>query len=294
MNQSSGPALSIVLPSHNEARSLEWLLPELRARYPQAEIVVVNDGSPDDTADVCARIGVREVRHRYNMGNGAAVKSGARAAGGDVIVFMDSDGQHHPEDVARLVARLEEGFDMVVGARGEGSQASAGRSIANRVYNRLATWLTGHRVLDLTSGMRAVRARKFREFLFLLPNGFSYPTSITMAFFRAGYPVAYEPIVAARREGKSHIRPLRDGARFLLIIFRVATLYSPLKVFVPAAALTFLLGLVYYAYTFTTEGRLTNATTILVTTSVLMFLMGLISEQITTLLYANAQRAGEE
>jgi glycosyltransferase involved in cell wall biosynthesis len=286
--------VSIVLPSHNEARSLEWLLPELRARYPQAEIVVVNDGSPDDTSAVCAQAGVREVRHHYNMGNGAAVKSGARAAGGEVLVFMDSDGQHHPEDVARLLARLDEGYAMVVGARTRASQASAGRSVANRVYNRLATWLTGHRVLDLTSGMRAVRAAKFREFLFLLPNGFSYPTSITMAFFRAGYPVAYEPITAAARQGKSHIRPLRDGARFLLIIFRVATLYSPLKVFAPTAAVTFLLGLGYYLYTFATEGRLTNATTILVTTSVLMFLMGLVSEQITTLLYAGAQRAHEE
>lgn len=287
-------SLSIILPSHNEARSLERLLPELRARHPEAEIIVVNDGSPDDTSEVCARVGVREVRHRYNMGNGAAVKSGARAASGEVLVFMDSDGQHHPEDVARLLTRLDEGYDMVVGARGRGSQANAGRFVANGLYNRLASVLTGHRVLDLTSGMRAVRAAKFREFLFLLPNGFSYPTSITMAFFRAGYPVAYEPIVAAARRGKSHIRPLRDGARFLIIIFRVATLYSPLKVFAPTAVLTFLLGALYYLYTFTTEGRLTNATTVLLTTAVLIFLMGLVSEQITTLLYASAQRSDED
>jgi glycosyltransferase involved in cell wall biosynthesis len=224
---------------------------------------------------------VQEVRHHYSVGNGGAVKSGAREARGPVIVFMDADGQHDPADIPRLLARIDDGFDMVVGARGDGSQASVGRSLANRVYNRLATYMTGQRIDDLTSGFRAVRAERFREFLFLLPNGFSYPTSITMAFFRAGYGVAYEPIVAARRIGRSHIRPLRDGARFLLIIFKLATLYAPLG---------FTAGVANYLYTFTREGRFTNATTVLLTTSVLVFLMGLISEQITTLLYAAASR----
>lgn len=278
--------LSIVLPARNEAPALEKLLPALRERFAQAQIIVVNDGSTDDTSALCARFGVEEVRHRYSVGNGGAVKSGARAARGRVIVFMDADGQHDPADIPRLLARLDEGYDMVVGARNDASQASFGRSLANRLYNRIASYMTGQHIPDLTSGFRAVRADKFREFLFLLPNGFSYPTSITMAFFRAGYGVAYEPIVAARRTGRSHIRPLHDGARFLLIIFRVATLYSPLKIFAPLSALSFAGGLLNYLHTYTSHGRFTNASAALFTTAVVVFLMGLISEQITTLLYA--------
>ena len=282
--------LSIVMPARNEAPALERLLPVLRERFPLAQVIVVNDGSTDDTSALCARHGVHEVRHRYSVGNGGAVKSGARAARGEVIVFMDADGQHDPADIPRLLARLREGYDMVVGARDGSSQASVGRSLANRLYNRIANYMTGQKIADLTSGFRAVRADRFREFLFLLPNGFSYPTSITMAFFRAGYGVAYEPIVAAPRTGRSHIRPLRDGARFLLIIFRVATLYSPLKIFAPLAGLSFAGGLLNYMHTYITQGRFTNASAVLFTTAVLVFLMGLISEQITTLLYAAASR----
>jgi glycosyltransferase involved in cell wall biosynthesis len=223
--------------------------------------------------------------HPSAKGNGAAVKTGVRAASGDVIVFMDADGQHDPADIPALLARLDEGYDMVVGARQAGSQASLGRGLANRFYNRLASYMTGHKVEDLTSGFRAVRAEKFREFLYLLPNGFSYPTTSTMAFFRAGYSVAYEPIHAARRIGKSHIRPLHDGLRFLLIIFKIGTLYSPLKLFAPAAALMFLLGSLWYLHTFIHFGRFTNMSALLYTGSVVVFMMGLISEQITALMY---------
>ena len=284
------PDLSIVLPARNEAPALQRLLPVLRGQFPQAQIIVVNDGSTDDTSALCERHRVQEVRHRYSIGNGGAVKSGARAARGEVIVFMDADGQHDPADIPRLLGRLAEGYDMVVGARDGSSQASVGRSLANRLYNRVANYMTGQQIADLTSGFRAVRADRFREFLFLLPNGFSYPTSITMAFFRAGYGVAYEPIVAARRTGRSHIRPLHDGARFLLIIFRVATLYSPLKIFAPVSGISFLAGLANYLYTYASNGRFTNASAVLFTTAVVVFLMGLISEQITTLLYATAAR----
>jgi glycosyltransferase involved in cell wall biosynthesis len=219
------------------------------------------------------------------MGNGAAIKRGARAARGDVLVFMDGDGQHSEADVARLLAKLDEGYDMVVGARDWGSQAGVGRGVANTVYNWLATRMTGHTVADLTSGFRAVRAEKFREFLYLLPNGFSYPTTSTMAFFRSAYPVAYVPIKAAQRVGKSHIRPLRDGVRFLLIIFKIATLYSPLKLFVPASGLFFLLGCTNYAWTYVHEGRLTNGSTLMWSAAVIVFLIGLVSEQITALTY---------
>jgi len=219
------------------------------------------------------------------MGNGAAIKRGTREAAGDVLVFMDADGQHAPADIAYLIAKLDEGYDMVVGARDWSGQAGVGRGVANTVYNWLASRMTGFKVVDLTSGFRAVRANKFREFLHLLPNGFSYPTTSTMAFFRSAYGVAYVPIKAAQRVGKSHIRPLRDGARFLLIIFKIATLYSPLKLFVPASLTFFLLGLGYYSYTFSTSHRLTNMSVLLFSASVIVFLIGLISEQITSLMY---------
>lgn len=277
--------LSIILPAKNEASALQALLPRLRAAHPSAEIIVVDDGSIDDTRSICRISGVECLSSPYSMGNGAAVKRGARAATGDILVFMDGDGQHDPADIARLADQLERGYDMVVGARDWGSQAGVGRGLANTLYNRLATRMTGHQVLDLTSGFRVVRANKFREFIHLLPNGFSYPTTSTMAFFRSAYPVAYVPIKAAQRIGKSHIRPLRDGVRFLLIIFKIATLYSPLKLFVPASALFFMLGCANYAWTFMHYGRLTNGSTLLWSAAVIVFLIGLVSEQITALTY---------
>lgn len=278
-------SISTILPARNEAAAIAETLARLKAGLPTAEIIVVDDGSTDDTAALAQAAGARVISHPYSKGNGAAIKTGARAATGDVIVFMDADGQHDPADIPALLARLDEGYDMVVGARQAGSQASLGRGLANRFYNRLASYMTGHKVEDLTSGFRAVRAEKFREFLYLLPNGFSYPTTSTMAFFRAGYSVAYEPIHAARRIGKSHIRPLHDGLRFLLIIFKIGTLYSPLKLFAPAAALMFLLGSLWYLHTFIHFGRFTNMSALLYTGSVVVFMMGLISEQITALMY---------
>ncbi len=223
------------------------------------------------------------------MGNGAAIKRGARAATGDILVFMDGDGQHDPADIARLLEKLDQGYDMVVGARDWESQAGVGRGVANTIYNWLATRMTGHVVADLTSGYRAVRADKFREFLHLLPNGFSYPTTSTMAFFRSAYPVAYVPIKAAQRVGKSHIKPIRDGIRFLLIIFKIATLYSPLKLFAPASVVFFLLGCINYAWTFTQNGRLTNGSTLMWSAGVIVFLIGLVSEQICMLTYSSSR-----
>jgi glycosyltransferase involved in cell wall biosynthesis len=219
------------------------------------------------------------------MGNGAAVKRGAREATAEVLIFMDADGQHDPQLIPQLVRRLTSGYDMVVGARSRSGQASTGRGVANAFYNYLASWMTGAEVKDLTSGFRVVRANKFREFLHLLPNGFSYPTTCTMAFFRSAYAVAYEEIPVHRRIGVSHIRPLRDGVRFLLIIFKIATLYSPLKLFVPVSFSFLLLGFGYYAWTFHTAMRFTNMSALLLSASVIIFLIGLISEQITSLTY---------
>jgi len=277
--------ISLIIPAKNEAKSLVHLLPELQERLPEAEIVVVNDGSTDDTQQVCETAGVKVVRHPYSRGNGAAIKSGARAASGEVFVFMDADGQHQPKDIERLLNRYNEGYDMVVGARGSDSQASKARLFGNGLYNRIAGYMTGQKIADLTSGFRVVNAAKFKQFLYLLPNGFSYPTTSTMAFFRAGYGVTYEPIVAPERIGKSHINIVKDGMRFFLIIFKIGTLYSPMKLFFPASLMFFLIGLIYYIFTFLTDGRFTNMGVLLFSSSVMIFLLGLISEQITSLMY---------
>src|SRR5574344_630750 len=256
MQPSASMHFSIILPAKNEAAAIGATVEKIHVQLARmnleasAEVLVVNDGSTDDTAAVAQAAGARVVHHPYSQGNGAAIKTGARAAQGDVLVFMDADGQHDPADIPLLLERLNQGHDMVVGARQKGSQASVGRGLANELYNRLASWMTGHKVEDLTSGFRAVRADKFREFLYLLPNGFSYPTTSTMAFFRAGYSVAYVPIHAAKRIGKSHIRLWRDGMRFLLIIFKIGTLFSPLKMFAPMAAVLFGLATLWYGYTF--------------------------------------------
>lgn len=277
--------LSIIIPAKNESESLGALLPELVTLYSDAEILVVDDGSTDNTAEICERNGVKVIRHPYSMGNGAAIKAGARHATGDIFVFMDADGQHQPGDIQHLLDRLGSGYDMVVGARERASQASTGRWAANSIYNWVASRMTGHPVRDLTSGFRAVKSEKFKEFIYLLPNGFSYPTTITMAFFRAGYAVNYMPIDVRKREGKSHIHPLKDGVRFLTIIFKVATLYSPLKIFVPFSFLFFFLGLGYSVYTLGFMGRFTNMSVVLYAVAALIFLIGLISEQITALMY---------
>lgn len=279
---------SIVIPARNEAASLSSLLPNLKKLYPEAELIIVDDGSTDHTNDLALQYGAHVVQHPQSLGNGAAIKSGARATSRDVIVFMDADGQHQPEDIPKLIDMLNSGYDMVVGARSRNSQAGWHRASANGIYNRLASWMVGHKVTDLTSGFRAVKAEKFRKFLYLLPNGFSYPTTITMCFFRAGYPVGYAPIHAPKRIGKSHLRIWRDGIRFLLIMFRIATLYSPLKLFFPISLTFFLGGIGYSAYTLSEMHRFTNMSALLFITAILVFLIGLVSEQITMLNYRDS------
>ena len=280
---------SIILPAKNEAAALQQLLPELRQLFVNEEIIVVDDGSTDQTAAVCQANGVRLISQPYSMGNGAAIKAGARAARGQVLVFMDADGQHQPQDIPHLLHKFGEGYEMVVGARTYDSQAGVYRAFANAFYNRLASWMVGQKIEDLTSGFRVMKADKFRRFLYLLPNGFSYPTTITMSFFRTGFPVAYVPIIAPKRVGKSHIRLLRDGARFLLIIFKIGTLYSPLRLFLPISLFFFLTGLGYYLHTFLTIHRFTNMSGLLFITSVLIFLIGLVSEQVTMLNYKDSE-----
>jgi len=280
--------LSIVIPARNEAESLRDILPHLVDLVGEAEVIVVNDGSTDNTLAACAAFPVRVISHPYPKGNGAAIKTGARAARGDVIIFMDADGQHRPEDIPALLEKFNEGYDMVVGARQSGSQAGLHRAVANDVFSRFASWMVMQPIADLTSGFRVVRASRFRQFLYLLPNGFSYPTTITMSFFRAGYSVAYVPIHSPRRSnGASHVHPLRDGVRFLLIIIKIGTLFSPQKLFLPVSAGFFATGIGYYLYTYMTSGRFTNMSALLFISAVFTFLIGIVSEQISALHYKN-------
>ena len=267
--------VSIILPVKNESGGLSIVLPQLVKIVPGAEIIIVDDGSTDDSAQIASRLGMRIVTHPKSLGNGAAIKSGARAATREILVFMDADSQHRPEDIPGLLSKLADGYDMVVGARSMSSQAGVHRAFANTFYNWLASWMVGQTVSDLTSGFRAVKATLFRKYLYLLPNGFSYPTTITMSFFRAGYSVAYYPIEAPPRIGKSHIRLVRDGARFFLIIFKIGTLFSPLKLFVPISAAFFLTGLGYYLYTFLAFHRFTNMSATLFITAIQIFLMSI-------------------
>lgn len=277
--------ISVIIPAKNEMATIGTVVGSIRKQLPAAEIIVVDDGSNDETARLAGEHGANVHRHPVSLGNGAAVKSGARKAKGSVLVFLDADGQHDPADIPRLLNRLGEGYDMVVGARNTGSHANFGRLMANGAYNVIASLITGTTIPDLTSGFRAVKASQFRQFLYLLPNGFSYPTTITMAFTRSGYPVDFIDIKAHKRTGKSHIKPLRDGLRFLLIIFKIATLYAPLKLFVPASAVFFTTGLGYYLFTYFTQGRFTNMSLLLFSAAVIIFFIGLISEQITALNY---------
>lgn len=280
--------VSIIIPAKNEADNLKRLLPALVQTAKGAEIIVINDGSTDDTRTVCENNGVRTINNPYNKGNGAAIKSGARASKNEFLVFMDADGQHKPDDISKLIEKLLQGYDMVVGARGVSAQASIGRATANAFYNRFASWMVQHKIDDLTSGFRVVRASKFKEFLSLLPNGFSYPTTITMAFFRSGLSVGYVPIETEKRKGKSHIKLFQDGVRFLLVIFKIGVLYSPLRIFFRVSLLFFFVGVSYYMHTYLTMGRFTNMSAMLFITSILIFLIGLISEQITMLLFQKA------
>jgi glycosyltransferase involved in cell wall biosynthesis len=280
--------LSIIIPAKNEAAIIGEVVLSVRQHFPAAEILVVNDGSDDQTASLAEESGARVITHPVSLGNGAAIKAGARAAQGNVFVMMDGDGQHKAENIRLLLEKLDEGYDMAIGARDSGSHAGVGRLAANGLYNVFASMISGHRILDLTSGFRAVRADLFKKFLYLLPNGFSYPTTITMAFLRSGYPVTFVPIKAAERTGTSHIRPVRDGLRFLAIIFKIATLYAPLKVFLPISGLFFASGVGYYAYTYFTVGRFTNMSMLILSASVIIFLIGLISEQITALTFTRS------
>lgn len=286
--------VSVVLPAYNEVEIIGPVLRRLvehLGRMPQTyEVLVVSDGSTDGTVEAARAVDpcVRVIEHPYNLGNGAAVKTGIRNARGAVVVIMDADGQHDPADLPRLLAECDR-YDMVVGARGRASQAGWHRSLANGLYNRVASYVSGQRVEDLTSGFRALRRQVARQYLGLLPNGFSSPTTLTLCFMRGGFSVRYVPIAAARRRGKSKIRLLTDGTKFLLVIMKICMLFSPLRIFLPVSLYLFLMGVGYYGYTFVTEHRFTNMSMLLFTTSVVVFMMGLVAEQVAQMRFERTE-----
>ena len=282
--------VSVIIPAMNEADAIAAVVSRLRTSAPWREILVIDDGSSDATAERAQAAGARVVRHPYNKGNGAAVKTGIRHATGDYILILDADGQHSPDDALRLVAHLGE-YDLVVGARRASTQATSGRRAGNALLNWLASYLTGRTIPDLTSGFRAARRDHLREFIHLLPNGFSTPTTTTLSFIRAGYNVAFEPIDARQRTGHSKIRFARDGAKFFLILLKVITIFSPLRVFVPLSALTFVVGVVYGAWTAAVHGRIPNGAVLLILFAVIVFLVGLVSEQISSLWFQGRERS---
>jgi len=270
----------VVIPAYNEEPVVGLTVSKIRELYPDFEIIVVDDGSTDHTAEHAERAGAKVVRHPYNIGNGAAVKTGIRRASGDLVVVMDGDGQHDPKDIRKLLEEADK-YDLVVGARSSESQASFGRRMANWFYNRLASYVGKFPIQDLTSGFRVFRRKTVLNYLYLFPNTFSYPTTSTLAYLRSGLTIHYVPVVAHKRVGKSKIRVIRDGSRFLLIIIRIATLFSPLRIFLPVSLLFLTVGTCYYGYTFFTSHRFTNMSALLMSTGIMIFLMGLISEQIT-------------
>ncbi|HME61002.1 MAG TPA: glycosyltransferase family 2 protein [Candidatus Binatia bacterium] len=275
--------VSIIIPVFNEAETLASLIEKIRAlRLPRTEIIIVDDGSTDGSADIALNAGTSVIRHPYNIGNGAAVKSGIRGARGKFILLMDGDGQHKPEDIPKLLAEASN-YHMVVGARGKGSKLRFHRYAANLVYNLLATYVTRFKVQDLTSGFRVLSRRDAQRFIDLLPNTFSYPTTLTLAFLRSGYSVKYIPIQSLYRAGQSKISLVTDGIRFLLIITKIATLFSPFRVFLPVSIFFFLAGLANYIHTYVTQGRFTNMSVLMFTTAVTIFMLGLVSEQIALL-----------
>jgi len=281
--------ISIIIPAYNESGAIGDVVKMIKTLYSESEVIVVNDGSRDNTAEEAKDAGAIVYSHPYNIGNGAAIKSGIRIASGEILVFMDGDGQHNPEDIGSMLRFFPE-YDMVVGARPRGKQVSLFRGAGNRILNWLASYVARFRVQDLTSGFRAVKAEIASNLLYLLPNTYSYPTTITLGVLRSGRSLKYVPInINKRKKGSSNISIFRDGVRFFMIITKICALYSPFRIFLPISFLIFFVGLSYYMYTYFTSARFTNMSALLFTTSILVFLMGLISEQITQMRYERSE-----
>jgi glycosyltransferase involved in cell wall biosynthesis len=276
--------VTILLPAYNEEQSIGETIRKIKELYPDYEIFVVDDGSTDRTKEEAVKAGAHVWSHPHNIGNGAAIKTGLRYASGDWIVMMDADGQHDPADIAKLLENKDK-YDMIVGARSKGSKTSLHRDLANFIYNWLASYVTKFKVEDLTSGFRLINSETVRKYIYLLPNTFSYPSTLTMAYLRSGLSLKYVPIQTKARTGKSKIKLFQDGIHFFLIITKIATLFSPFRIFLPVSLTFFMTGLLYYLFTYITQHRFTNMSMLLLSSSVIIFMMGLISEQISQMRY---------
>ena len=289
------PRISVIIPAFNEGIVIGNVIKNIRAVVNKLdknhEIIVIDDGSADNTAQSARDAGATVIQHPYNIGNGAAVKTGIRHARGKILVTIDGDGQHDPNDIIKLVNQIGP-YDMVVGSRNRESDTAAHRDVANMVFNSLATYISGRKIEDLTSGFRAIKTHIARQFVYLLPNQFSYPSTITLSIVRAGYSLGYESIRFSRREGKtkSKIKPLQDGLRFLMIILKIAVFYAPLKIFVPLSIIIFLLGVSYgLMRIFVLSAPYGQTSALLMSTAVLTFLVGLVSEQIAQLRFDRSE-----
>ena len=278
--------ITIVIPAYNEEKGIGNVLLNLKKLVSDYQLLVIDDGSTDNTFEIVKNSGVNVVCHKYNKGYGAALKTGLRNAKTSVVLYIDADGQHNPEDIDRIAEHIDE-YDMVVGARTKKSTVSLLRRPGKKILSITANYLSGHQIPDLNSGFRAIKKNKAMEFMHILPNTFSFTTTITLAFLKSGYDVKYVPIQTIDRVGTSKIKPFRDGFRFIMLIVRTITLFDPLKVFLPISIALFTIGMVYGLYTLISALNISDASVIMITASILIFFFGLLADQISSIRMGN-------
>lgn len=277
---------SIVIPAYNEECGLVFALENLRrcGLLDTCEVVVVDDASTDKTAEVAERFsGVRLIRHGVNKGYGAALKTGIRASRGQKIVVLDGDGQH-PAEPIREVIRMLDTSALVIGGRDRRSLQSKSRLIGKAVIRWLAEYLFEQRLPDYNSGFRGFRREAITPVLNLMPNGFSFSTTSTLAFLKLGYEIGEIPITVAPRQGRpSSVKFARDGGKTILLICRIIMLFNPLKIFVPGAAFMTAVGVIWAAVGVLFYQRVPNSAVALLTLGFLLFFVGLLADQISIL-----------
>lgn len=276
--------ISIIIPAYNEAGSIGDVLNMLHDWRERAEIIVVDDASTDRTAEIAQAAGVRVIRHLRRKGYGAGLKTGIRAAAGDIVVMMDADSEHNAEQIARLLDALGDN-DMVVGARGKGSHAPLLRRPLKWLLFQVANYLAQTKIPDLNSGFRAVRKGVVKLFLHILPNGFSFSTTLTLALFKEGYNIAYVPITTAPRVGTSTVDPIRDGFNTIMLIIRVIALFDPLRVFLPTSTALFSIGVIYWLLDIIYRQHLNvpSGAVMVILASVIVFMFGILADQVSAI-----------